>query len=288
MDYIKRIVKAIDFIESNLSEPIGLPEAAKAACFSPFHFHRIFSAYLAESVSEYIRERRLTESAKRLLNTRDKIIEIALDNFFESQESFSRAFFRMYQVTPAKYRRNKIHCVNLDRQKVTKALLRHLQKGVTMEPKIVELPPFKAVGMGKKVTLKTVSLIPKLWEEFIPREKEIKKRVNQGITYGLCEYVNMSSFDEDTPYQEFVCCQVSEFKDLPDKMAGKEVAGGKYAVFTHKGSLNNLRKTYDFIYSTWLPKSGYELKPTDDFERYDERYVPGDPESEIDIYLPVK
>lgn len=41
-DYGKSIQDTIDYIEEHLEEPMTLPVLAKIACFSPFHYHRVF------------------------------------------------------------------------------------------------------------------------------------------------------------------------------------------------------------------------------------------------------
>jgi AraC family transcriptional regulator len=290
MDYIKRVAAAVEYIEANLGDPIGLADAARVACFSPFHFHRIFRAFVGDSVSDYIRKRRLTEAARELLTTKKKIIDIALDNLFESQESFTRAFQKAYKTTPGRFRHEGRRYVFFDKNKVTMGVLRHLQKGVTMIPKIIYLPEFKVVGLRKKVTLKTSgTIIPKQWGEFLPRMSEIKNRVNFDVSYGLCEYKDLADFEEDTPYSELVCVEVKNFDRIPDGMVKKVIPASRYAVFTHKGPTDRILATYDYIYKTWLPKSGYELAPQDDFELYDRRFRGVDnPESEIDIYIPIK
>lgn len=71
-------------------------------------------------------------------------------------------------------------------------------------------------------------------------------------------------------------------------MVGKVVPSSRYAVYTHKGSGESLRETYDYIYGSWLPKSGYEINGIKyDFELYDERFD-NSPSSEMDIYIPIK
>lgn len=64
---------------------------------------------------------------------------------------------------------------------------------------------------------------------------------------------------------------------------------GEYAVFTHKGKIDALKMTYDYIWGTWLLCSGFEIDSRDDFELYDGRFLGADNDlSEIDIYIPVK
>ena len=47
-----------------------------------------------------------------------------------------------------------------------------------------------------------------------------------------------------------------------------EIAGGSYAVVTHKGPYDGLGKTYQRVYGGWLPKSGYRLRDVPAFEQY--------------------
>ncbi len=55
MDYYYKIQNAIEFIELNLNENIGITEIASKACFSAFHFQRLFQAISGFSVQGYIR-----------------------------------------------------------------------------------------------------------------------------------------------------------------------------------------------------------------------------------------
>ena len=71
MDILNRVVSSVEFIEENLDKPITLAEVSRAVNFSPFHFHRIFRAFVGESVSDYIKKRRLTKAAEQLINTED-------------------------------------------------------------------------------------------------------------------------------------------------------------------------------------------------------------------------
>ena len=159
-----------------------------------------------------------------------------------------------------------------------------------MDIKIVEKGELKIVGMLERINLPE-NTIPQLWDKFTKRENEIKSVIGKGA-YGIAE--NMSESSEGTSFDEIVGLEVSSFEEIPEGMITKVIKPQKYAVFTHKGELfekdgsSNLHKSYDYIYSKLLPASGYEVDGEFNFEYYDERFIWGSPESEMDIYIPIR
>lgn len=104
MSYSPIIQKTIKYIENNLEEDLRLEIIARLAGFSKYHYHRIFQKEVGVSISEYIRYRRIANSASLLLYTDQKIIDIALFYRFESQESYTRSFKKYYNLPPGQYR----------------------------------------------------------------------------------------------------------------------------------------------------------------------------------------
>ncbi len=291
MDYFEMIQTVLDYIELNLKSKVALEQISDAACFSPYHFHRIFKAMADESVVEYMRRRRLSEAAKKLIETKERIIDIALEFQFETQESFTRSFKKVYKITPGRYRLNGAILKEFERVKLNVNFLKNVKGVKAMEPKIEVKKEFKVVGMRGSTTLKN-NVIPQMWTNFFPRMAEIKNRINYDSSYGICECSDMDlpQFTDETPFNELVCVEVKNFNDIPAGMVSKIIPSQKYAVFTHRGPLDNLRQTYDYIYKTWLPSSGHEIAcKMDDFECYDARFKGVDnPGSEFDIYVPIK
>lgn len=99
------INNTIAYIEERLHEPLIIADIADQAGFSKFHFHRIFSAAIGLSITDYIRMRRLANASTALLYSDERIIDIALLYHFESQEAFTRAFKRYYHLPPGQYRK---------------------------------------------------------------------------------------------------------------------------------------------------------------------------------------
>ncbi|KAB3526342.1 helix-turn-helix domain-containing protein [Alkaliphilus serpentinus] len=104
--FIQRIQRAIDYIEDRLHESIQIEDVAKAAYMSQSALYNMFSSLTGTSVKEYIRNRRLSLSAYDLIFTDMRILDIAVKFQYSSYESYSRAFKKVYKISPNKYRRN--------------------------------------------------------------------------------------------------------------------------------------------------------------------------------------
>lgn len=105
MQYESIIKKTINYIEEHLEHPLTIEEIAEQAGFSKFHFHRIFHDEVGMSITEYIRMRRMANASVDLLFSNERILDIALNYHFESQEAFTRAFKKYYHMPPGKYRK---------------------------------------------------------------------------------------------------------------------------------------------------------------------------------------
>lgn len=97
--------KAITFIEERLEDELDAEMIAKQIYMSAFSFQRLFSILFGISLGEYIRNRRLSLAAEEIKQTEKKIIDIALQYGYQTSESFSRAFYRYYGVTPTAARK---------------------------------------------------------------------------------------------------------------------------------------------------------------------------------------
>lgn len=129
-------------------------------------------------------------------------------------------------------------------------------------------------------------IIPQLWDQFFSRENEIKNKAGSPF-FGICkpQEDKLKTHPDECLY--ISCASVLDFSFVPDGMITETIAACEYAVFTHKGKLDQLDHTMNYIYGSWLPKSGYKLKEAPDLEIYDHRFNPISEDSEFDIYIPI-
>jgi AraC family transcriptional regulator len=119
-DIKERLQNSINFIESNLDNTVKLEDLAKIACYSPYHYHRVFKQAVGQTPVDYLRKRRLARSAQELACTDERIVDIALKYQFSSQESFTRAFTHEYGISPAKFRKSRKLLFLLQRKNILK------------------------------------------------------------------------------------------------------------------------------------------------------------------------
>lgn len=104
MDWQKGMNDAIDYIEKNLTGNVSVRIAAGFVGCSTWEFQRIFSFLTHVPLSEYIRQRKLTLAAQEIKENNVKIIDIALKYGYESPTAFSRAFNKLFGITPSSVR----------------------------------------------------------------------------------------------------------------------------------------------------------------------------------------
>ncbi len=102
---IEAVRRMQDCITENLNQPLTLERLSRAAGYSPWHAARMFKSLTGRTPLAYIRACRLSGAALALRDGRDRIIDVALDFCFESQEGFTRAFSEVFGTTPARYRK---------------------------------------------------------------------------------------------------------------------------------------------------------------------------------------
>lgn len=105
MDHVITMYDSLEYIDQNLTGDVSLEALAEKAYVSKYHYHRLFHQTVGEGVGKYVNKKRMEGAAKDLRDTDQPIIDIALKYQYGSQEAFSRAFKRIYHITPGNYRK---------------------------------------------------------------------------------------------------------------------------------------------------------------------------------------
>lgn len=252
MSYKERVDRVIDFIGKHLDEELELDELCRIACFSKYHFHRLFTVYTGLPLMGYIKWLRLKRAAHQLIvHKEDTIINIALDAGFESHESFSRAFKQIFGQSPSEFRRhaNWESFENLPQPM-------HIKGTKIMKITIKELPAKRVAVMehhGDPMRLSDT--LDKLitWAKAQPINLKPKPGEAFGFGYHDPREVKPEEFRFD------LALSVPQDFKLNDQVTERTLPAGRYAITMHKGSRDNIGDTIYSIYRDWLPQSDEEL-----------------------------
>ena len=282
--YLKNLMQAIAYMEENLGKDLALGDIAEAAAYSPFHFTRLFRSVTGQTPYGYLRKRRLTEAALELASGNKRVIEIAINYCFGSQEAFTRAFKEVFGVTPATYRQNPFYLHGTCIAPFTKHYLINCLGGIEMDPVFEKIGVLKLIGMAYYGDNKDME-ISKVWDEFNPLTPSLGYD-GESPCYGICFYSSRFAQTGRFYYLAAVAVESLDQISMPITMLGKILPSSEYAVFKHQGSAEKIRDTYSYIYGKWLPDSGYENPFGYDFERYGKDFKM-DWTGSLDICIPI-
>jgi len=159
-----------------------------------------------------------------------------------------------------------------------------------MTPRIETIPEKKLIGKSIRMSIATDKTAD-LWRSFMPQRKEIKNSLTTDL-YCVQVYDDLPDFNDFTPQTEFekwAATEVTGFNEIPDGMKPFTLEGGLYAVFLYKGDIVSFPPFFRAIFYDWLPNSEYKLDNSrPHFDLLGAKYKNNDPESEEEIWVPVK
>ena len=146
-----------------------------------------------------------------------------------------------------------------------------LSKGMdNMEPKIVQLDAFSVAGFqtfGNPMN----GTFGKMWSILFESGIKIENHTNSEFSYGIESYTE--EFDTEKKWFYLAGVEVSSLEKIPTAMSGKVIPANTYAVFEYKGKISSkLGELFGYIYGEWLPKSGYVIAGSYDFECYGKEF----------------
>lgn len=285
MNWISDLQTAIDYIEDHLMTDINYDEISDILHVSSFHFHRTFSLITSMSANDYIRKRRLSIAAERLMTTEVKVIDLAYDFFYQTPESFSKAFSRFHGVSPNQGRKAGIPLKSFNKLYITL----QVKGGQGMDYRIEEQKAFKVLATARSFKNNIINEednteIPDFWTEVIANKKmsRLHNHTSKHDTLGICSPVSESS--KTFRYGIGVLWESSETP--PEEFEVFEVKPSSWAVFECIGEDGEcIGEVWEKIFSEFLVHSPYEVIESEDYELYPDQGKPG---VFCEVWLPVK
>ncbi len=292
MNYYERIQKSIEYIETNIENEIDLNQAAREAFMLQSNYYRMFFALVGFTVKEYIRQRRISLAASELLDSDNKVMDIAIKYDFESQDSFSRAFKRITGFLPSQFRQNQ-SVYSFERVSVMDKYFEIQDSGLLEKyPDIKVLKKLEPV----RVAYYCYYGINPEHQAFLVVNEWLKKCGLDMEKDGLRIFGYNNPGPESQEQQEYgyeVCVTISDSVKVEDeRVKTKLLEGGLYAVAAVKKGSNGdigeeIMKAWQ-RFQSWLQDSKYVYGGHQWLEEhlgFDDAFnhVGG-----IDLYMPVK
>lgn len=260
--------KVLSIIEKDLSEVPSLEDISSRLGVSRYMLSRQFKSDTGESFSQYVKRRKISEASKEIASTNRRILDVAMDFGYSSQEAFQRTFKDLHKETPKRF---KFHQSQLLKR-----------SGLEIEPikeidwEVVDYCGAKLNVIGREFSYAEFNEISKFWEKF-----HIKYGSLERGTFGL----SLPSKNEDIETFYYLIGSYEEH-EIEDSIR-IEVPKRKYIRFTHVGKIENFMNTLNYIWGRWIfENKNYQIEGMD-FEFYPERFDPLSDKSICYYYLPI-
>lgn len=299
-EYIFRINKVIDYIDSNLDKTLNLETLAEIANFSPFHFHRIFTAFTSEPLNAFVKRLRIEKAARLLLIDSDNPInDIAYNCGYSSNSVFSREFKKHFKISAKDYRikmQTKNSKIGQQESKNSK-----LSDNSNNYIRIVELTNKWRKLMKTNIEIKELPALVLIYCRHTGQFDQIGKVYENLFKWagprGLLDFPKTKTvtvYHDDPSVTDIEkvrqsACITIEKEVKPEGEIGKmSTPAGKYAVGNFEIDVTEFEQAWNTM-CIWVSESGYQPADGNPYELYHQ-----DPEHHpenkfvLDICIPVK
>ncbi len=287
-EYKRRINLVIDYIEQHLQQKLDLDLLASVACFSPFHFHRIFKVETGETLNDFVRRLRLEKAAGTIIHSSKlSMTEVAYMFGFSSSAVFSRAFRDFFGISPTEWSLHDLEGYMMRQQ----ALVAHAAQRNKMDVSLLSEPRMESFKSQKIVYFRETGsyhdgTILKAWEALYDWAQERRLLSSDYMLYGIY-------YDDPyiTPQQRcrYDACIVVPHDFQESGSNTTLLPEGLFAVFAFYGLPADMTAFYDAIYKYWMPDSRYEPDDRAAMERYLPSHVADEKNNlfSCDVCIPV-
>lgn len=279
-EYESRMHRVIAYIDRHLEQALDLNTLAEVAHFSPFHFHRLFSAWMGETLGGYLRRRRVEVAAMRLATQpRLTVLNTALSVGFGSAEAFTRAFRGRFGCSPTAWRtqqsvqRRANSNPGQANSKMSQALAAiSAEHGVSPASNMETIMNVKLIDRQPVTIAYLRHLGPygeplsEFWQNTYRPWAVMNKLGGDHARYGIShDDPNITAADQ---CRYDACAEVApNFVALGGALKAS-IPGGRYAALSFKGTVKQVGEAWTALLRDWLPSSGFQLDARPFFEYY--------------------
>jgi len=263
--YHHRIMKVVDYIWNNIDQDVDLNVLADVACFSPYHFHRIYRELMHETVAMTVKRLRLHHASYALIESETPIATIAKNVGYSSSEAFIRAFAQHFGKTPANYRveqHQSHHRARADLLKRVTPTSEPMENNAMYNVEVKNIENIDVIGLFHQGDYQEIG---RSFEKLEATSTALDLLNENTRSFGI--YYDDPESKAKEQLTSHACISISE----PTSVKGLDsllIQGGTHAVLTFKGPYSDLESVYRWFYGVWLPESGYQVENKPPFEEY--------------------
>lgn len=293
-EYATRMHRVLEYIDQHLDSPLELETLASVANFSSFHFHRLFTAWMGETLGGYLRRRRLERAAQRLVTQpRQPVLQVALSVGFSSTEAFAHAFKARFGTTPTAWRSAEYRKRSQLKRNADQAIGHGAIDDRTMENRTIA--PSMNVRLIDRQPTNVAYLrhigpygqpLSEFWEQtYYPWA--VTNNLIGRPRYGIGHDDPGVTATEKLRYDAAV--EVPPHFVGAGKYMTTVIPGGKYAAAGFRGTGADIGPAWESLLRDWLPSSGMQLDGRPLFEYYSSEaaYDPDTGVFECELCIPV-
>jgi AraC family transcriptional regulator len=290
--------RVTEYIDQHLDQFLDLETLAEVAHFSPFHFHRLFSALMGETLGAYLRRRRCEVAATRLLaQPKLSVLQIALDVGFGSAEAFTHAFGARFGCSPTSWRL---------KQAAERAAISNTDQANSNPDQVQQKKAMENGVRAKTETIVKVQIIERkptqiaylrhvgpygqpigtFWQTQVYPWMAANGLIGQP-RYGISHDDPRVTAPEQCRYD--AGCEIAANALARGEAHRTVIPGGQYAALGFKGIVADFESAWNGLLRDWLPSSGLQLDSRPMFEYYptDSKYDPATGVLECQLCVPV-
>lgn len=289
--HFTRIERILDYIHSNIDQPLTVELLAKKSCWSRWQLQRIFLQETQQTVAQYVREIKLSLAAEQLLLSKDRVMDIALNCGFNSEVSFTRSFKQVFHCSPSAYRKRG------QRMGLKTPLISAMpvHKAYEIKKRLLQIrfdhaDSFYFYGVNGQIQglfsnqPDYSEIVPTIWQKML--DVTDVDTSSKDTFIGVVD-TRFSNKNSPMPYWAGYKVTYEEANNLAAENI-LYVPEQTYAVIPHTGLATHLDLTLKWFLSTWLPQSDYQAIEGFDLEVYQADFDIHSDDSAMEFWIPIQ
>lgn len=254
MNIYKALNEIIEYIEADLENDIDYNKLSQIMATNEYIMKKVFAMITGVSISEYIRNRRLSNAGFDIYQNNEKIIDIAVKYKYDSSTSFSRAFEKFHGIKPSNAKNTPEKLKNFTKIHFNE----DINENFSIEYSIIEMEEKVLYGKGMKTSNSNIHIdAPKFFKEM----EDLYVSKYGEINYGVVIYEDR--FDSDQ-YEYWIAYEeeIKEFNKLV-------IPKSKWIKFIiNSNNAEEIQKVSDDFYKKFVPSAKFKFSTLPELEYY--------------------